>query len=450
MRTSMSEKKSDNFYEKEDAFKSILDNDTKDMQDDLVDDSLYEVEDEPFKGFNRISKEVDDAISKEEPFKGFNNISDEVDNALEIENLRSMDRVFEDERIVLGKVDLEKDFSEVLGDATEEEVEDDSDEYDDSTEENTEDESNEETRSTNSNKIKKILIGAGVLAGVTILGVVGYNAFSNSLDISNAKDMEDSILELYTNDKKEDIRDGVSSDTVDKYLSKLDDIDMSDDDKTSLKNELKTISYFISDDEIVDSITDNSYDYNNSSTSDKLDKVKESAKTYSVSPLAVTMTNNVSKAEEDYNYFISLRDELSTIKDYINFDYEGYQKKVNNVTHKVNKEELQDMVDELYNAKVKAEEVEELKEKATEEALKKAEELQKETEDKLNDARDDLNTYKEETKSFFESLFSGFGNKSEDEDVQQNSELNDVSQSTEEQDESESNGILNWFNNLFK
>lgn len=245
------------------------------------------------------------------------------------------------------------------------------------------------------NRGRKPLYIIGGIALVSVVCFIGYRVYVVNSRIKDIEDLSVKVSELYTNSKKEEIVEGVSKNKVENYIKSLDNMEYVDTmARYNLEKELDTISYYISDREILEDISSNSYDLNTNGTLEELEGVLESAKDYSVSSLALNINNKAKDLKSSYEYFIELRDEISTITDYSSFDEKGYQLKINKVTHKENKKELQALYDKLVEAKNKEKEIEKLKSEATEEALKKAEELKEKMESELATAREDLVVYK--------------------------------------------------------
>lgn len=423
MRTSNSNKSTDSANNTE----NIKEEKTK-----RVIEEVYPKNEEPFEGFNKLSKEIDEALlSDDEPFDGFRMLSGEIDEAIKEEQKREMDRLFEDDDFgIEDEYILDEDDENVLSDAVKdyknslldkelEEFDEESKQLEeekedkDTEEEYLENENTEEVEDIPNSKknkiINKIISTTVILFIVGVIVFVGVNFFSkDKVSVSSYDDMVSQINSLYTDDDKNDLNKDVTSSKVNKYKLELGKIEGNEESKNELALELKSISNYISDKDKIKEVLDNNYDFNNSITKKTIDGVESSAKTYSVPGLMATMLEYTNQAEQDYEYFIELRDELSTIDDFNSFNKDSYQKKVNKVTHSVNKQELQGMVDELQTAKKKQEEINSLKEKATQEALDKAEKLKKETEEALKNSREELNTYKEEAKSFFGSLLDKF------------------------------------------
>lgn len=364
-------------------------------------------EDEYPEDFEKISAEVDRALIDVE----INEIFTEDDtNSLDINYKSSYDFLKTNEEVdsSLEGEDNKIDEELISSNKVEEDAINEDDEESIKDEVQNPEENSRVGKHGKKNKRGKIIAGVISSIVVVILAVFVGSRLLGEENIDTVGDLQDKIEELYTNDKKEDIRSNVSSSKVDKYLEKLDTLeDLEDSDKESIRSELKSISYFIADKDILDEINSSDYDFNNPDMAVKLSKVDDSIKEYTVPGLVMTNNNILVNIKADYEEYVNLKNELSTVKDYLSFDDEGYQLKVNKVNHKVNKEELQDLLDELVKAKENAQQIEDLKKAATEEALKKAQELQEETEKSLNDAKDKLDSYKEEAENFFSGLFSG-------------------------------------------
>lgn len=308
-------------------------------------------------------------------------------------------------------------------------------------------------------KNRKFMIASSIV-GVIVISSGVFMFISSRNRLNSVEAIKDKINNMYTNEKQVDIKDSIDGDDVDRVMSSIERLE-GKEDLSSLKKELLNIDIYLADSDKVDELNDKYYDFNNASFDESVNTLKESVVAYTTPGLAVTMNNNIKGIEDDYNYFKTLRDELSSVSDYLSFDEKAYQKKVNNVSHSTNKEELQDLLDELKKAKANEKKVQELKDKATDEALKKAEELQKETQKSLDDAKNELNTYKEEAGNFFSDLVNKI--KGEDKQGSDSSDTEEETGNTESSDESqddtqgqgdaakssEGNGFIDWLKTLF-
>ena len=204
---------------------------------------------------------------------------------------------------------------------------------------------------------KKIIIGTAsavaIIAGVSF----GYKAINNRNSIEG---LERQISKLYTSSKKDDLKNNVDSSKIDKYYTRLENLG-SNEDTDNIRLELDSISAYIADRGILDDINSSSYDFNSSDMQSKLDKVNISSLNYSVPSLTDSISATIRQITEDYNYFIALRDELSLVSDYSNFDVKAYQLKINEVSHTVNKKELQDKLDSISKSIKLSETVEDIK-----------------------------------------------------------------------------------------
>lgn len=281
------------------------------------------------------------------------------------------------------------------------------DEYDPDEEE---DDNDEEENADNPKKSKRsILIISGVVVVVFCLFVWFLVTFvMGKLNLNKPVDlayMQEEVNNLYTTEDKLDVRDAVTQNTLDKLKKSLNSVEgISKEERDGILNELNTVGFYIADMDVLDGIDSDSYDLNESSMSEDIVKVSESAKGYSVPGLAITVSTKIQNINEDVKYFVSLRDDLSSVTDYKNFDENGYKEKIKEVTHKPNREELNDMYDTLVSAKRDAEEVEKLKAQQDEESKKQAEELQKKTEEELQSAREELDKYKTQSADLLESI----------------------------------------------
>ena len=80
---------------------------------------------------------------------------------------------------------------------------------------------------------------------------------------------------------------------------------------------------------------------------DSLNTIKANADSYTVSGLAVTITDLANQIQSDYDSFIALRSELQGVTDVTTFDATAYKARIDEVTHNPNKDELSALYDKL-------------------------------------------------------------------------------------------------------
>lgn len=213
-----------------------------------------------------------------------------------------------------------------------------------------------------------------VAALVVVLGVTAGVKYLGSNSVNDIEDLENKIEKLYTSNRKDDLKSNVDSSKLDKYYSQLDAIE-GEEGKEDIKEELDTISYYIADKAILDEINSSGYDFNSSDMETKIEKVRESAKGYNVYSLSESIYAIIDQIENDYFYFLSIRDEISLVSDYSTFDVDAFQLKINKVSHTVNKQELQSKLDSISNSIKITDAVSDIKDASTEklsEAVDKA------------------------------------------------------------------------------
>lgn len=365
----------------------------------------------------------------DEYIEDYYKICREVDDALEEEYKRIS------KGLRAGREGYEEDYQDDLEDEEDNDngVYDYSDDSDEDMEDSEEDEDGiDEYEDTPKKKSKKwIWISlSGIFLVIAIC--VSLFIFSGMNNVNSISDLQAEIDKLYTSEDKLDVREAVSQGTLDdlsRDLERLDDV--SESEKKSVQNELDTIEYYIADSNVLDNINKNSYDLNDNGLSESISKVTESAKSYSVPGLAITISTKVKNINDDLEYYVNLRNELTGITDYSTFDEAGYQSKIEEVSHDPNKEELQSMYDKIVSAKKAQEEAEKLKESQDKEAKKKAEELQKQTQEELNAAKEELDKYKEQGSQLLEDIKNSLS-KEKDTENSENQETDGQSVESEE------------------
>lgn len=314
----------------------------------------------------------------------FYKISNEIEEALEEDRISRIEDECEDLDEDLGAEVLDLGIEGVLDDTVEEEI--DLNEKEETSSEDVEDVEQEQTKSIKSFNTKKI-VASSVAVVVIVAGVtVGYRTISNR---NSVEGLEKQITKLYTSSKKDDLKSTVNSDKIDKYYVKLDEL-KDNEDTQSIRSELDTISAYIADKDILDEINSSGYDLNSSDMQSKLDKVNISSLNYSVPSLADSISSTIRQITEDYNYFISLRDELSLVSDYSNFDIKGYQLQVNEVTHTVNKKELQDKLDAIAKSMKLSETVEDIKKESSEKIDEAVDKVSSSFSEKMSELSDSI------------------------------------------------------------
>lgn len=260
---------------------------------------------------------------------------------------------------------------------------------------------------SNRTYIKKIFNVAIVVGIIVVLSIVVFS-FSRNKKISSLEDLTSSIESLYTSNKKDEVKKSVSIDSLGKYYTRLEELgSLNLDMKKELSNELDTISFYIEDKETLEEIGSSDYDLNTNDYSNKVQDVENSIANYSVTGLAVSITNSLNTIQNEYKVYSDLKNELSTVTDYMNFDTKAYQKRINEITHKKNKEELEGLLGTIKSEKSKLEKAEEIKNKVNEESSAMLEDLKT----SLSGIGD---TIKEGFADIKEAFFSVFGSSSTD------------------------------------
>lgn len=211
---------------------------------------------------------------------------------------------------------------------------------------------------------------------VTICGLFTWKVLSERVSESTIEALQGKIDKLYTSSNKDELKSSVNAESLETYYEYLGNIEAKDKkgknkgDISKVESELNTISAYIEDKGRLDAFGSDSYDLNTDGLLEYVQSIRDNVSTYSVPGLALTISNQCSKIENDYSTFINLRQELENITDYENFSSKKYKSRVDKISHTPNKEELQKMIKGLNSSKKKVLD----KKKAEEAAKKKAEE----------------------------------------------------------------------------
>lgn len=252
------------------------------------------------------------------------------------------------------------------------------------------------------------IIVASVLALLTVVVVcVGYYMVTNKNLASSVEDLEASVSRLYTSADKTDVLDDLSQSDLEDYFKNATDLKNKGKDVSSLIDELTTISYFIQDKKKLNDFNDANFDLTTVGLTGEIESIVENTKNYTVSSLVVTISDKASIISTQYETYVNLKLEMQGITDALTFDENVYAKKIEQIVHNPNKEELQGIYNilladkEATKAKNKLDKAKNKKdlEKAQKD-LDKAKKQQEETQKKLKELQEKLQSeinYKDST-----------------------------------------------------
>lgn len=253
----------------------------------------------------------------------------------------------------------------------------------------------------------------GIAAGVVV--VVGIGGFAVYKHMTKPVDTVDGVIKqvdrLYTSKDKTDLKDGLSQSDLNEYYLELNSAEKKGEDISSVSDELDTIGYYLNDRSVLDTYNDASYDLTTVGMQDSINEIKSHTSNYSVSGLAITVTDLANDIVKDYDDFIATRQKLNGVTDVLNFDEGSYKAEINEVRHVPNRTELLAIYDKIVVDKKAAEAQKELQEadddakkKEAEKALQDAQELQKQTQQELDDTKKKLEEEAQKAAELIKSL----------------------------------------------
>lgn len=253
----------------------------------------------------------------------------------------------------------------------------------------------------------------GIAAGVVV--VVGIGGFAVYKHMTKPIDTVDGVIKqvdrLYTSKDKTDLKDGLSQSDLNEYYLELNSAEKKGEDISSVSDELDTIGYYLNDRSVLDTYNDASYDLTTVGMQDSINEIKSHTSNYSVSGLAITVTDLANDIVKDYDDFIATRQKLNGVTDVLNFDEGSYKAEINEVRHVPNRTELLAIYDKIVVDKKAAEAQKELQEadddakkKEAEKALQDAQELQKQTQQELDDTKKKLEEEAQKAADLIKSL----------------------------------------------
>lgn len=193
---------------------------------------------------------------------------------------------------------------------------------------------------------KKLVIILSILAVLIVGGCLGgFYLYSSSKPTTD--DISERINSFYTSDSKNGIKDNISQSDIDSVYLELQGIKKNASKVAELTKELDTIGNFITDKAVLDKYDSADCSLTTTSLTTDVTTVKSNTQAYSVSGLAETNSNRATSILTAYDDFINLRLELQGITDVQSFDENLYTDKVNSVTHSLNKEELQGILETI-------------------------------------------------------------------------------------------------------
>lgn len=280
---------------------------------------------------------------------------------------------------------------------------------------------------------KRIIVGFSIL-GVIFAFIAVFFVYTNFFCQHNSIEaIAQRVEKLYTSANKVDIKNGVTQSDLSEFYVELSEAAKNGDDTKSVESEIDTIGYFLSDKEQLNEYNSEDFDLTTVGMTDSLNTIKANADSYTVSGLAVTITDLANQVQSDYDSFIALRSELQGVTDVTTFDATAYKARIDEVTHNPNKDELNALYDKLVADQQAAQAQAELEAAATEEAkaqaekaLEEAQKIQQETQEKLDQAQEELaNKTEEAANSIKDKIFgsdsSGSGESSESSTEENNS-----------------------------
>lgn len=209
---------------------------------------------------------------------------------------------------------------------------------------------NKKTASKPNKKKKKSKKNLVIILSILVVLIVGgclggFYLYSSSKPTT--EDISVRISSFYTSDSKVDVRDTITQSDLDSIYIELQGIKKDANRVAELTKELDTIGNFITDKAILDKYDSVDCSLTATSLTTDVKAVKSNTQSYSVSGLAETNSNRATSILTAYDDFINLRLELQGITDLQSFDENLYIDKVNSVTHTLNKEELQGILETL-------------------------------------------------------------------------------------------------------
>ena len=308
------------------------------------------------------------------------------------------------------------------------------------------------TNNGNNKKKKKsnkgLIIGCSVAISVIVLGIGGYAVYNRFFNTGKALlATEESISRLYTTPEKTDIKSGISQNDLNEYYMELIGIQKKGENVDNAVMELDTIGYFLNDKARLEEYNSDSYNLTTVGLTDSVAGILQNTREYSVSGLAVTISNMAKEVTSDYENFISLRQELNGISDVMNFDESAYKGRIDLVTHIPNKTELSAICEKLVVDKKAAIAQKKVQEAAddqaraeAEKALKEAQELQKKTQLELDATKKKLEEEAQKAAEAIENQNNGVTNtqQSTPQDVGMGEDKTEVHEQNTEQQNQES------------
>jgi hypothetical protein len=229
-----------------------------------------------------------------------------------------------------------------------------------------------------------------LVTSILLLLVVGFGiTFAMSSGVLEST--SDKVSGLYTDSSKSDIISTVTVDDLDIYYAKA-------GDDESLVSELDTIALYLSDKELISSASSSNVELNEGLVS--ITTVSDNLENYTVTGLALTMSEYVNEFMTEYGEYTSLRNELTSISDYATFDENLYIDRLDKITHTENREELDNLVSILNDSKAMSESIAGLQ--GAELDAKNAEIAQQASE--IEEYKSEIDSYQKKADKFTEDI----------------------------------------------
>ena len=204
-----------------------------------------------------------------------------------------------------------------------------------------------------------------IIVGVLLLGIGGTVATMHYLNergnVAISEDMSvdavrDQVSALYSDGSKTDVKSGVSLRDVESLRIKVQALSALDSDSDTdidismcndILDELDTVELYLKNSDKLSEYASSGCSYEREDIDDGLASVESDLRSYVVSGLKSTITNNLSTYKADRSTYFFFFFELLGIEDPMLYDENDYLPRINAVTHSTNRSYLQQIANKL-------------------------------------------------------------------------------------------------------
>ena len=210
--------------------------------------------------------------------------------------------------------------------------------------------------------------------------------------------VEEAIEAMFANSDKTELVASCNQAALDELYALLTEASTHDEDIEATYNRVQTLELYLKAKEYLDDMSKAETALSEVNI-EEVQRIKVATEIYTEFGLKTVTANQAQEILDDYSIYTSLKEELSAVTDYLNYDTENARARVALIKHSPNRTELELMLDSIVKEKAVAEAQKAIDDAADEEARAAAEAARQQAEEELAAARAELERIRAEQAS---------------------------------------------------